>query len=95
MQVLFCLRCFCLSHLISFHFVSSHPPCLSPVHGREKGVERQFRYNCELCDICIAYRPVPYEEESKFIYVFPQVHRTELHCTELRGHTRVSAHWRI
>eukprot|EP00271_Cylindrocystis_brebissonii_P013275 TRINITY_DN32998_c0_g1_i1.p1 TRINITY_DN32998_c0_g1~~TRINITY_DN32998_c0_g1_i1.p1 ORF type:complete len:487 (+),score=99.33 TRINITY_DN32998_c0_g1_i1:534-1994(+) len=39
---------------------------------REKGIEKQFRYNCELCDICVAYRPVPYEQESKFIYVFPE-----------------------
>ena len=74
-----CLRYFCLSHLISSHFMPSRPSCLFPVRGREKGVERQFRYNCELCDICIAYRPVPYEEESKFIYVFPQVHSTAPH----------------
>ncbi|CAI5474381.1 unnamed protein product [Closterium sp. Yama58-4] len=40
---------------------------------REKGVERQFRYNCELCDACIAYRPVPYEQDCKYIYLFPEV----------------------
>ncbi|GJP29470.1 hypothetical protein CLOM_g16660 [Closterium sp. NIES-68] len=40
--------------------------------SREKGVERQFRYNCELCDACIAYRPVPYDQDSKFIYLFPE-----------------------
>ncbi|CAI5950914.1 unnamed protein product, partial [Closterium sp. NIES-65] len=40
--------------------------------GREKGVERQFRYNCELCDACIAYRPVPYEQDCKYIYLFPE-----------------------
>lgn len=39
---------------------------------REKGVEKQFRYNCELCNVCVAYRPVPYEEDSKYIYVFPE-----------------------
>ncbi|CAI5517063.1 unnamed protein product [Closterium sp. Naga37s-1] len=39
---------------------------------REKGVERQFRYNCELCDACMAYRPVPYEQDSKYIYLFPE-----------------------
>eukprot|EP00899_Mesostigma_viride_P028320 jgi/Mesvir1/8673/Mv02613-RA.1 len=38
---------------------------------REKGLEKQYRYNCELCDICIAYRPVPFTQETKFIYVFP------------------------
>ncbi|CAI6007290.1 unnamed protein product [Closterium sp. NIES-65] len=39
---------------------------------REKGVERQFRYNCELCDACIAYRPVPYDQDCKYIYLFPE-----------------------
>eukprot|EP00270_Netrium_digitus_P013258 TRINITY_DN4379_c0_g1_i2.p2 TRINITY_DN4379_c0_g1~~TRINITY_DN4379_c0_g1_i2.p2 ORF type:complete len:126 (+),score=26.29 TRINITY_DN4379_c0_g1_i2:101-478(+) len=39
---------------------------------REKGLEKQFRYNCELCDVCVAYRPVPYEKETKYIYIFPE-----------------------
>eukprot|EP00897_Mesotaenium_endlicherianum_P000314 jgi/Mesen1/10283/ME000079S09703 len=39
---------------------------------REKGVEKQFRYNCELCDSCVAYKPVPYEQDSKYLYVFPE-----------------------
>ncbi|BBN17593.1 hypothetical protein MPTK1_7g15590 [Marchantia polymorpha subsp. ruderalis] len=39
---------------------------------REKGTEKQFRYNCELCDLCVGYRPVSYEQETKFMYVLPE-----------------------
>eukprot|EP00850_Spirogloea_muscicola_P014718 SM000107S14084 [mRNA] locus=s107:320042:322010:+ [translate_table: standard] len=43
---------------------------------REKGVERQFRYNCELCDVCVGYRSTPFEDEAKIIYVFPETSAT-------------------
>lgn len=39
---------------------------------REKGTEKQYRYNCELCDLCVGYRSVPYEEETKFMYILPK-----------------------
>ncbi|CAM6106012.1 unnamed protein product [Calypogeia fissa] len=39
---------------------------------REKGTEKQYRYNCELCDLCVGYRSAPYEEETKFLYILPK-----------------------
>eukprot|EP00850_Spirogloea_muscicola_P020166 SM000208S06336 [mRNA] locus=s208:97784:98951:+ [translate_table: standard] len=44
---------------------------------REKGIERQFRYNCELCDVCVGYRSTPFEDEAKIIYVFPEAVATK------------------
>jgi hypothetical protein len=36
---------------------------------RTKGVEKQYRLNCTNCDIAIAYRPVPPELATKYLYV--------------------------
>ena len=52
--------------------------------GREKGIEKQFRYNCELCDVCVAYRPVPYEQDSKYVYVFPEVGIQGAHILDIK-----------
>ena len=38
---------------------------------REKGVERQHRFNCANCEIFVAYRPKPRSEPSKFLYIVP------------------------
>lgn len=40
---------------------------------RAKGVEKQFRYNCELCDTCVGYRSVPYDQDAQYIYILPEV----------------------
>ena len=47
--------------------------CVLHLPHRAKGVEKQFRYNCELCDTCVGYRSVPYDEDSKYIYILPEV----------------------
>ncbi|GBG46512.1 hypothetical protein CBR_g79910 [Chara braunii] len=53
---------------------------------RDKGVEKQYRYNCELCDLCVGYRPVPYEMATKYIYIFPEaVKATTVSETEDRA----------
>ena len=41
------------------------------VHRPGKGVERQFPLHCPSCDIPIAYRPVPLETPTRFLYILP------------------------
>ncbi len=41
----------------------------SQVIKRPKGLETQYRLNCSKCDLMVAYRPVPIERPSQFIYV--------------------------
>eukprot|EP00850_Spirogloea_muscicola_P009048 SM000050S16973 [mRNA] locus=s50:82169:83267:- [translate_table: standard] len=57
----------------------------------EKGVERQFRYNCELCDVCMGYRSTPFEDEAKFIYVFPEAVATKSAATSRQSEGDVAS----
>ena len=36
---------------------------------REKGVERQYRLDCAGCGAAVAYRPKPFDESTRFLYV--------------------------
>ena len=39
---------------------------------RAKGIEKQYRLACTNCDITIAYRPVPPNVATKYLYVLPK-----------------------
>ena len=34
----------------------------------QKGVEKQYRWNCPGCDIALCYQPVPFADSPKYLF---------------------------